>query len=111
MGEAIQGPPEGPRSARNDATSKSVAELAAAGLLDPARAQALRAVEARYSVAVTPEIVALIDPADPADPIARQFLPICASWRRARRSAPIRSATTPSARQKASCIATRTACC
>ncbi|CAN2535201.1 hypothetical+protein [Methylocapsa aurea] len=74
-GEAIQGPPEGPRSARNDATSKSVAELAAAGLLDPARAQALRAVEARYSVAVTPEIVALIDPADPADPIARQFLP------------------------------------
>ena len=73
--EAIQEPPAGPRSARNDATSKSVVELAAAGLLEPARAETLRAVEARYSVAVTPEIAALIDPADPADPIARQFLP------------------------------------
>ncbi len=33
------------------------------------------AVAARYSVAVTPEVAALIDPADPADPIARQFIP------------------------------------
>ena len=28
-----------------------------------------------YAVAVSPTILALIDPADPADPIARQFLP------------------------------------
>ncbi len=63
--------------ARNEAeaTLKSVADLVAAGLVDPAGAEALRAVEARYSVAVTPEIAALIDRADPADPIARQFLP------------------------------------
>jgi len=32
-------------------------------------------VAARYAVAITPTSAALIDPADPADPIARQFLP------------------------------------
>ena len=43
---------------------------------DPFEASdALTAVAARYSVAVTPEIAALIDPSDPSDPIARQFLP------------------------------------
>ena len=76
--EAIQEPSRGSgplRSARDDGTLKSAAELADAGLLDPSRAEALRAVEKRYSVAVTPEIATLIDPADPADPIARQFLP------------------------------------
>ncbi|HEY8262348.1 MAG TPA: lysine-2,3-aminomutase-like protein [Methylosinus sp.] len=57
------------------ATLKSVDDLVAAKLLEPAQAPALRKVEARYSVAVTPEIAALIDPADPRDPIARQFLP------------------------------------
>ncbi len=53
---------------------RSVSELAAAGLLsaDPAT---LRDVETRYSVAVSPEIARLIDPDDPLDPIARQFLP------------------------------------
>jgi lysine 2,3-aminomutase len=66
--------PQGSGSPRA-ATATSVAELAAAGLVEPARAAALAAVEARYSVAVTPEIAALIDSADPADPIARQFLP------------------------------------
>jgi lysine 2,3-aminomutase len=35
----------------------------------------LEAVAARYAVAVTPEIAALIDRADPNDPIARQFIP------------------------------------
>ena len=44
----------------------------------------------------------LIDPADPADPIARQFVPDAGgARRRARRSAPTRSATTPTARSKA----------
>jgi lysine 2,3-aminomutase len=36
---------------------------------------ALAAVAARYAVAITPDMAALIDPADPADPIARQFVP------------------------------------
>jgi lysine 2,3-aminomutase len=78
--EAIQGPPRGagsPRTARDDAeaTLKTVDDLVAAELVDPAEAAAMRAVESRYSVAVTPQIAALIDRADPADPIARQFLP------------------------------------
>ena len=51
----------------------SVDALAAAGLLSPS--EGLRAVEARYRVALTPQIAALIDRADPNDPIARQFLP------------------------------------
>jgi lysine 2,3-aminomutase len=36
---------------------------------------ALTAVGERYAVAVTPAIAGLIDPSDPDDPIARQFLP------------------------------------
>jgi lysine 2,3-aminomutase len=32
-------------------------------------------VTQRYAVSVSPTLLALIDPADPADPIARQFLP------------------------------------
>jgi lysine 2,3-aminomutase len=39
------------------------------------RLAALEAVAARYSVAITPEMVALIDPDDENDPIARQFVP------------------------------------
>jgi lysine 2,3-aminomutase len=35
----------------------------------------LEDVARRYAVAVSPELLALVDPADPADPIARQFLP------------------------------------
>jgi lysine 2,3-aminomutase len=76
-GDARAAPPEpGTRPDEVAAvTLKSVDELVGGGLIEPARARALRAVEARYSVAVTPEIAALIDPADPSDPIARQFLP------------------------------------
>jgi lysine 2,3-aminomutase len=54
---------------------RSVDDLVSAGLVASERAEALREVERRYSVAVTPQIAALIDPADPNDPIARQFLP------------------------------------
>jgi len=36
---------------------------------------ALEKVAARYAVAITPAIARLIDPADPHDPIARQFVP------------------------------------
>ena len=35
----------------------------------------LEQVARRYAVAVSPTLLSLIDPADPADPIARQFLP------------------------------------
>jgi lysine 2,3-aminomutase len=35
----------------------------------------LRAVTDRYAAAITPELAALIDPNDPSDPIARQFVP------------------------------------
>jgi lysine 2,3-aminomutase len=51
----------------------SVDDLAAAGLLSPS--ERLRAVEARYRIALTPQLAALIDRADPSDPIGRQFLP------------------------------------
>lgn len=47
--------------------------LAARGLA--ADDAALAEVAARYAIAVTPEMAALIDRADPADPIARQFVP------------------------------------
>lgn len=53
----------------------STGELAAAGFVSPDRLAALDQVAARYAVAVTPSIAELIDPADPGDPIARQFLP------------------------------------
>ena len=56
-------------------TLRTPAELAEAGLIEPGRIAALEPVAARYAVAVTPAIAALIDPADPHDPIARQFLP------------------------------------
>src|ERR1700758_977917 len=51
------------------------AALARAGLVAPERLAALEAVAARYAVAITPASAALIDPADPHDPIALQFLP------------------------------------
>jgi lysine 2,3-aminomutase len=57
------------------AVLRSPQALADAGLIDPERVAALQAVAARYAVAVTPALAALIEPADPADPIARQFLP------------------------------------
>src|SRR5690349_18653861 len=57
------------------ATLRQPAELVARGLAPASALAELEAVAARYAVAVTPEIAALIDPDDPADPIARQFIP------------------------------------
>jgi lysine 2,3-aminomutase len=54
---------------------RSPEALAEAGLVAPERLTALAAVAARYAVAVTPAMAALMDPSDPADPIARQFVP------------------------------------
>ena len=53
----------------------SLNDLIAAGLVEPQSQQGLEAVTARYPVALTAEMAALIDPADPNDPIARQFVP------------------------------------
>jgi lysine 2,3-aminomutase len=51
------------------------AELADAGFVAPDRLAALEEVAARYAVAITPAVAGLIDPNDPDDPIARQFVP------------------------------------
>jgi lysine 2,3-aminomutase len=50
-------------------------DLIAAGLVEPARDEGIRRVAERFSVALTAEVAALIDQADPADPIAAQFVP------------------------------------
>jgi lysine 2,3-aminomutase len=57
------------------ATLRQAAELVERGFAPAARLADLEKVAARYAIAVTPEIAALIDPNDPADPIARQFIP------------------------------------
>jgi lysine 2,3-aminomutase len=59
----------------NTATLRQAAELVAHGLAPAAALADLEQVAARYAVAVTPDIAALIDPNDPDDPIARQFIP------------------------------------
>ncbi|HUZ11749.1 MAG TPA: lysine-2,3-aminomutase-like protein [Caulobacteraceae bacterium] len=56
-------------------TLRTPAALAAAGLIGPERLAPLAAVAARYAIAITPAVAELIDPTDPADPIARQFTP------------------------------------
>jgi lysine 2,3-aminomutase len=50
-------------------------ELIAAGLAAPERRAELEAVAARYAVAVTSDVAELVNPADPNDPIGRQFVP------------------------------------
>jgi lysine 2,3-aminomutase len=54
---------------------RSAADLVAVGLAPPDALAALERVAARYAVALTPDLAGLIDPADPHDPIARQFVP------------------------------------
>lgn len=54
---------------------KTVRALAGAGLVAPEQASALEVVARRYAVAVTPAMLARMNPADPADPLARQFVP------------------------------------
>jgi lysine 2,3-aminomutase len=50
-------------------------ELVAAGLIAPARADALKTVAARYAIAITPAIASLIEQGAARDPVGRQFLP------------------------------------
>jgi lysine 2,3-aminomutase len=54
---------------------KSVDDLSNAGLIAEGDRLALEEVAARYAIALTPSVAALIDRDDPADPIARQFVP------------------------------------
>jgi lysine 2,3-aminomutase len=54
---------------------RTPAALVAAGLAPPERLAALEAVAARYAVLLTPDVLDLIHTDDPADPIARQFVP------------------------------------
>ena len=56
-------------------TLKTLGDLAAAGLLAAGGDATLQRVADRYAIAVTPAMAALIDPANPDDPIGRQFLP------------------------------------
>jgi len=53
----------------------TAADLARAGLVEADAVDALEAVSARYAIAVTPAVAALIDPADRSDPIGLQYLP------------------------------------
>ncbi len=46
-----------------------------AGLIPSQALPELERVAARYAVAITPAMAELIDPADPNDPISRQFMP------------------------------------
>jgi lysine 2,3-aminomutase len=58
--------------------NQRVDDLIAHGLIAPERAEGLRRVAEKFAVAVTDDMAALIDPADPADPIAAQFVPSAA---------------------------------
>ncbi len=65
-------------------TLKSIADLVDSGLVPGAEAARLEPVAARYQIALTPQVVGLIDPNDPNDPIARQYVPSSAELRRRR---------------------------
>jgi len=54
---------------------RHLSDLEAAGLAPAEKRAALEQVAAQYAVAITPAMAALIDRADPNDPIARQFVP------------------------------------
>src|SRR6476469_1692174 len=56
-------------------TLRDPAELVAHGLAPAAELPDLEKVAARYAIAVTPDVAALIDAGDADDPIARQFIP------------------------------------
>lgn len=56
-------------------TLRDAHALAAAGLIPPGAEAAAARVAERYAISVTPHVARLIDPADPADPVARQYIP------------------------------------
>ena len=56
-------------------TLRTPAQLCDHGLAPPEQTAALDAVAARYAVALPQALADIIDPRDPHDPIARQFIP------------------------------------
>ena len=56
-------------------TLRRPAELADHDLISRESVPALEAVAARYAIAITPAVAELIDPSDPNDPIAKQYVP------------------------------------
>jgi lysine 2,3-aminomutase len=56
-------------------TLKATADLVDAGLVGAADAGQIETVSQKYAIALTPTVLSLIDRDDPADPIARQFVP------------------------------------
>ena len=101
-----------PVSFKPTAALRDPIELVAHGLASVADLPDLEKVAARYAVAVTPAIAALIDPNDPDDPIARLVVAAGRDFSREtiERADPIGDETN-SVPSKASCIATRTGCC
>src|SRR5688500_13961472 len=61
-----------------DRALREPAQFVDAGLVPPERRARLDAAADRSAVAITPAMAELSDPADPADPIARQFVPATA---------------------------------
>ena len=64
-----------PRLDEPTKTLRTIADLVAASLPRAGNAVALSAVAARYAIAITPDMVRLIDRDDPSDPIGRQLVP------------------------------------
>lgn len=60
---------------RSGRTLRLAAELADANLIAQGEVADAERVAARYALAITPDMLAIIDRSDPADPIARQFVP------------------------------------
>lgn len=56
-------------------TLRTATDLVDAGLVPASAEEELAQVAARYAFAITPAMAELIDAKDPADPIARQFVP------------------------------------
>ena len=56
-------------------TARTIEDLQALGVTDAEDNAALQRVAERFSIAVTPAMLDLIDPADADDPISRQFVP------------------------------------
>jgi lysine 2,3-aminomutase len=56
-------------------TLRSVEELVSAGYVGAHDSAALDKVASRYAIAVTPDMLALVDRSEAQDPMARQFLP------------------------------------
>ena len=62
-------------SSRTGSARRRVDELVRRGLVAEQDAAAVKQVAERYAVALSSAMLDLIDPGDPADPIARQFVP------------------------------------